>query len=1033
VNRIMYFGGGSALAIALALAMGSTAAAQDTATEVEEVVVTGSLIRGTPEDAALPVDVIGQEELEKQGSPSTVELLKALPVSNGVLGDTNQFDSRAQGSEGSGSVNLRGLGPHRTLVLLNGRRLPINPFALAGSGAVDTNTIPSAAIGRVEVLKEGAAATYGSDAIGGVVNFITRKLDGVEVGAAYRFIQGSDGDYNAHVNFGQDWDRADAFFSFGYYHRSELSVRERDWANRPYEDNPEGGWSAAGDPATFVPLLSTNTRFRDPQCADLGGYEGFSGFTPVCAWHYTPFDNLVEEESRYQAFGEFNYQIDEKTRAHVDVNWSSTDVPHWRTSPSYALLSTPTASVGSVAGNYFVPGNNPGLIALRADNPTIPATYAATTLAPGVIAGNDVTISSGTAAFGALLVASRPFGLGGNPMFGYGSSEGKREFDAWRISGGLQGEFSNAINWDVNITYGQQTGVRTGYDTVVNRYQLALRGFGSLASDVAAGEGCTAAETANYTTGAGNSTLGCHFFNPFSNAIPQNVFTGQTTDTFQSGLMPDMGGTGLENSADLARWFFVEQWTEQTAAVMTFDALLSGQFGFELPGGAPGWALGYQHRKDSFESAYNEWANREVNPCIDTPTSGNTTCANPNGPLAFLGVAVPVDLSRNVNAVFGELSLPVTDAIQVQLAARYENYGRTGSTFDPKISVRWQLTDMFAVRASAGSTFRAPQVTALTDNFITSLQNIGGTFRAVDIYGNPDLEPETAKTYTVGFIADIGGFNATLDYWSFDFENPINTDPVAGIVDTFFPTTVAADDPDANNTGSGTYSRNIGRCNNPNFDPLQERFSFLADACGLSNVQRLRTDTVNGAGVKTSGIDLLANYDFGDLGFAELNIGMSATYVLEYETEATLVEGIKVADAFDGVGLLNYQTTAYPIPQLKGEVFIELSRDIHNLRWTTRYIDSYTDQRTAPFLEGIYHGPTSYLNSFTVAEGKEIDSTIISDLTYRGQFPMETTLVVAVENIFDQDPSFARLDLNYDPFTGDPLGRTVKVSLTKRF
>ena len=69
----------------------------------------------------------------------------------------------------------------------------------------------------------------------------------------------------------------------------------------------------------------------------------------------------------------------------------------------------------------------------------------------------------------------------------------------------------------------------------------------------------------------------------------------------------------------------------------------------------------------------------------------------------------------------------------------------------------------------------------------------------------------------------------------------------------------------------------------------------------------------------------------------------------------------------------------------------------------------------------------------TVAEGKEIDSFMTSDLTYRGLFPMDTTLVVAIENIFDQEPSFARLDLNYDPFTGDPLGRTVKVSLTKKF
>ena len=171
----------------------STALAQQTSEVAEVVIVTGSYIRGTAEDAALPVDVISAEDLAKQGSPSTLEMIKDLSVSNGVLGDTNQFDARAQGTEGSGSVNLRGFGPQRTLVLLNGRRMVTSPFLL---GAVDTNFIPLAAIGRVEVLKDGAAATYGSDAIGGVVNFITKEnLRGVDVGADFKQIEDSDGDY----------------------------------------------------------------------------------------------------------------------------------------------------------------------------------------------------------------------------------------------------------------------------------------------------------------------------------------------------------------------------------------------------------------------------------------------------------------------------------------------------------------------------------------------------------------------------------------------------------------------------------------------------------------------------------------------------------------------------------------------------------------------------------------------------------------------------------------------------------------------
>lgn len=99
------------------LGLGGPALAQDST--VSEVVVTGSFIRGTPEDAALPVDVVSAEELEKRGSPTTIDLIKSLPVGGPVLGDTNQFSTSAQGQVGAGTVNLRGLGSLRTLVLLN--------------------------------------------------------------------------------------------------------------------------------------------------------------------------------------------------------------------------------------------------------------------------------------------------------------------------------------------------------------------------------------------------------------------------------------------------------------------------------------------------------------------------------------------------------------------------------------------------------------------------------------------------------------------------------------------------------------------------------------------------------------------------------------------------------------------------------------------------------------------------------------------------------------------------------------------------
>jgi len=219
----------SRTALAIALATGGTmfaapAIAQDSE---NEIVVTGSYIRGTPETASLPVDVITAQDLAEQGSPTVTELIRNLGASAGIDGNTNQFTSN--GLEGLGNVNLRGLGPSRTLVLFNGHRMVNAPYGIGESAQafVDTNLIPANAIGRIEVLKDGAAATYGSDAIAGVVNFITRRgFQGFEFGGDYRWIDGSDGEYSLNGLWG--WESGDGnidtLIAVGYQHRSTLST-----------------------------------------------------------------------------------------------------------------------------------------------------------------------------------------------------------------------------------------------------------------------------------------------------------------------------------------------------------------------------------------------------------------------------------------------------------------------------------------------------------------------------------------------------------------------------------------------------------------------------------------------------------------------------------------------------------------------------------------------------------------------------------------------------------------------------------------
>ncbi len=981
--RTGFLAGVSLLAVAATAPM--SAAAQDGQNVVEEVVVTGSLIRGTPENAALPVDVISAEELQKQGSPSTVELIKSLAVSNGVLGDTNQFDSRAQGSEGSGSVNLRGLGSNRTLVLLNGRRMAINPLAQAGAGIVDTNMIPSAAIGRVEVLKDGAAATYGSDAIGGVVNFITRnRFDGAEFAADYRYVDGSDGgDYSLSALWGWANDRMDVMLSAGWQHRGELDVIERGWANRPYLENPEGGWTAAGNPGTFLsftaPAASGATLFRDPQCAVLGGTPGFSGTTPACYEHYIEWDNLVEKEEHYQVYGQFNYELSDNHKFHFEGLYGRTEVPKWETTPSYALLANPTpealAGAGALAGalyagRFFVPTNNPGLVDFAAKNPqySFLTTFGAAYLAP----------------------AARPFLVGGNPMFDNGPSRGERYYDFYRFSGGLNGVFGPDIGYDLAVTYSEQKGTRTGYDTIVNRLESALRGFG--------GPNCNRAAN---TPGQN----GCLWYNPFSNAIQKNMITGQVNPQYNAAVA---------NSADVTRWFFQELSTTQKARLFVVDAVINGDLGISLKGGDVKWALGTQYRKDWFKSDYNDISNTLVNPCLASPDFGVNNCpvSQRSGPFGFLGAGTPNDTMGDVYALFGELQVPLLESLNFQLAARYEDYGgAVGATFDPKASVRWQATDFLALRGSVGTTFRGPPLAQLAPGNITSLQSILGTFRAVDIGGNPNMDPESATTYSLGVILETGGFRGSIDYFSFDFDNPIVAEPVAGIVNAVFP-----------NGAGGT-----NNCANPAFAQLVSRFTFNGGTCSAANIARLQTFYVNGAPVKTSGLDFMGTYEFNDFAGGDLTIGGTATWIRDYSVDAQPVAGTVVTPAFDAVGFLNYQTTVVPVPEWKGQAFAEWERGGHTIRVTFNYIDSYTDQRTTPFIA------TPNTNNTVIAGGKTIGSYKTVDVTWRMQAPWDSIITLNVDNAFDENPPFARLDLNYDPFTADALGRTIKIGVRKSF
>jgi iron complex outermembrane receptor protein len=201
--------------------------------------------------------------------------------------------------------------------------------------------------------------------------------------------------------------------------------------------------------------------------------------------------------------------------------------------------------------------------------------------------------------------------------------------------------------------------------------------------------------------------------------------------------------------------------------------------------------------------------------------------------------------------------------------------------------------------------------------------------------------------------------------------------------------------------------------------------------CSTANIARLDINVINGPDVKTDGLDLSAQYDWDMFG-GTTSIGVNATYVLKYDVDPSVVSGNTVSAAFDAAGKLNYQTVAFPLPKLKGNAFVEFSRGAHNLRYTMSYIDDYQDQRTDIFSPSLANSVAPN-PAAVISAGKTIENTMFHDLSYLVQLPWDMTVSASVENFTDEDPSFARLDLSYDPFTSSALGRTYKLGLRMRF
>lgn len=919
---------------------------------VEEVVVTGSFIRGTPQDAALPVDLLSQEDLIDNGSPTITEMVRNLNISNGNLGETNQFNaSGGQGNEGAATINLRGLGSARSLVLINGRRHVASPTI-----GVDISAIPSIAIGRLEVLKDGAAALYGSDAIAGVANFITREnFRGLEFRAGGQDFEGSDGEYQFGIIGGMDFnERVSAMGAFEYEHRSEVTLPDAGLV-RPFADNPQGGYSGIGNPGTLYPVGAAGILgvVPDPECENFGNT--LDGAT--CRFQFTQYDNLVEEQDTYKAFGEINIDLSDNVSWHTEALYSMIDIPEWKTSPSYP----PQSLFGP---DRQVPLTHPGLVDFQNKYPGIfPA---------GTAVVVPVTRHAGAA------------GFQGRPR------EGQRETNTIRIASGIDGTlFDDALGFNIAVSWSQRERESTTPDMYVERLAFALDGLG--------GPGCA---PATGTPGAGE----CMYHTFTSNGYARSAINGYQNPNADPGL--------VAMNLALQPWLEEDLSTEVTDELLVFDATFDGELGIELGGGMVGWAVGLQARNEKYDLVPAAINDLTQNPCpfvdptsvtlgnVDTLDCSVSTQTSATGLFAFLSGTDPVSTKRTIYGAFVELGLPVTEKLNAQLAARFEDYGGgVGSTIDPKLAVRFQATETIALRGSVSTTFRGPPQPFLEGRG-TSLQFVGPTnaFKAVDTVGNPGLGQEEAVASNFGIIIDNGSFFGSLDWWRFDFEGPLQVENFNGIVSQYVALDCAPG-------GTGVGSANC--------TALADRLTFQAgSAQQAADISRIGITYINGGDIETQGIDWFAQYDFEtDMGM--WSVGTQGTYTHEYDVGDFLTnDGVFTAAGGDFAGNLNdNRNTLTPLVDLQGNAFLKFSRANHRATLTARYWGEYEDEGA-------------------IAPLQDIDDMVTVDLNYNVSIlDDKATINLSVFNMFDEAPPAVQTDLNYDPYTHSAFGRMYKIGL----
>lgn len=853
------------IGVAASLAAPAAFAQEEDPAQLGRIVTTGTRISRLDVEAARPITVISREDIERSGQPSVADVLRSTTYNS--FGEYRETSGNSFG--GNSLVGLKGLGSERTLILLNGRRLPRSP--ITADQGIDLNTIPLQAVERIEILTDSASAIYGSDAIGGVINVILRDdFEGVQMNLnAGRPTQDGGDTQGGSVVFGSTTARGSFIVAAETYKKDMIFSADRPYTAPDFGDGVNLGTTEGISPFgnTILDFFGPQGTDRaDPNCNNVvdpaSGAPLFAGIyqdgpNESCAYAYAAVAGETQNISRDSIFINAEYEI----------------------TPDVTAIYTGTMSQVEAFGRYAA-----AVGGFCIDLDQIP------NLDPGLqdLAGLNDPNCNGDPTIDAVL-GHRFVGLG--PRDDYDTNT---MLDNQITFEGTAGMF----DWNAWVGSTVYQGKSRGFNYVVTSEVEALVASGA--------------------------------YNPLDplNAANAGAY-GRMRHTVSRDIETDfkrMGGS------------------------LSFDAL-------EAPAGPIGWAVGFEYFDQNFRDTYDP--QREAQNVIGS--AGNST-----------------EGKRTNYAMYVESLIPLTDALELSLAARYDDYDDSaGSETSPLAALRWQPADNWLVRASWGQGFRAANMTNLysatsfsaeqvADIVFCNANNISPCASGqADSFsgGNPGLKPETSESFSVGFGWSIDRLNITADYWNIRIDEAL-TIPTAQELVNLEERGVAL-------PPGASIVRDLSGA-------ISDCLPGQTSGCGITR------PWLNLASLDYTGIDLRIDYSLPLNNGSELNFRWIHSHMLEANEQTTPASAVQdVAGTQD-------------TPSFRSVVVTNWSMGDHNVALFTNYVDNYVN-----------------------SNDEKVSSFVTWDLQWSWDITANGRVVAGVLNLTDEDPPLDDFNDTAQPFNSD--------------